>query len=99
LFRGQTALILQSTNFPIEKIEPMTRHSELPDEARNQLDEVEKYMKSEMQTCNFLKKNKMSSKAEEIQKIKKDTESMVKVRMAAEYRVLLETMPDFHYLV
>ncbi|CAO3662753.1 unnamed protein product [Umbelopsis vinacea] len=75
---GQTALILQSTNFPIEKIEPMTRHSELPDEARNQLDELEKYMKSEMQTCNFLKKNKMSSKAEEIEKIKKDTESMVK---------------------
>ncbi|KAM3589119.1 Nucleoporin nup49/NSP49 (Nuclear pore protein nup49/NSP49) [Umbelopsis sp. WA50703] len=75
---GQNALILQSTNFPIDKIEPNTRHSELPDEARNQLDELEKYMKSEMQVCGFLKKNKMVSKAEQIEKVKTDTESMIK---------------------
>lgn len=75
---GQNALIVQTTNFPIDKIEPNTRHSELPDEARNQLDELEKYMKSEMQVCGFLKKNKMISKAEQIEKVKTDTESMIK---------------------
>lgn len=77
--RGQNTMILQTTNIPIDKIEPMTRHSELPDEARNQLDELEKYIKSETQVCDFLKKNKMVSKAEEIQKIKRDAESMIKV--------------------
>lgn len=75
---GQNTMILQTTNIPIDKIEPMTRHSELPDEARNQLDELEKYIKSETQVCDFLKKNKMVSKAEEIQKIKRDAESMIK---------------------
>ncbi|KAI9286029.1 hypothetical protein BC943DRAFT_24417 [Umbelopsis sp. AD052] len=75
---GQQAMILQSTTFPFDKIEPITRHSELPDDARNQLDEVEKYMKSEMQVCDFLTKNKMVSKAEQIQRVKKDTESMTK---------------------
>lgn len=72
-------MILQSTTFPFDKIEPITRHSELPDDARNQLDEVEKYMKSEMQVCDFLTKNKMVSKAEQIQRVKKDTESLTKV--------------------
>lgn len=72
-------MILQSTTFPFDKIEPTTRHSELPDDARNQLDEVEKYMKSEMQVCDFLTKNKMVSKAEQIQRVKKDTESLTKV--------------------
>jgi hypothetical protein len=36
-------------------------------------------MKSEMQVCGFLKKNKMVSKAEQIEKVKTDTESMIKV--------------------
>jgi tellurite resistance protein len=82
---GQQAMILQSTTFPFDKIEPITRHSELPDDARNQLDEVEKYMKSEMQVCDFLTKNKMVSKAEQIQRVKKDTESMTKVGCAVAF--------------
>lgn len=71
--------IMVSTNFRIDNIMPNTRFSELPEQAQKELVELERYIRTEGQRCEYISKRGARQHANVIEAAKSQTESLSQV--------------------
>ncbi|KAG1457899.1 hypothetical protein G6F46_006401 [Rhizopus delemar] len=73
LYQNQT---VQHTSFRIDNISSSTRFTELPEQAQKELDELEKYIRTEGQRCEYIKSHRMPQLIQKMENCKGDTESL-----------------------
>lgn len=69
------------TNFRIDNILPTTRYTELPEQAKKELDELDQYIHGESHRCDYLVKHVIPKQHESIKQAKHDQEMLSYVRM------------------
>lgn len=72
--------MVHHTNFRIDNILPSTRFTELPEQAQKELDELEKYVRTEGSRCEYIQKNKVPEHINAMENAKRDTETLSQVR-------------------
>jgi hypothetical protein len=72
---------VQHTSFRIDNISSSTRFTELPEQAQKELDELEKYIRTESQRCEYIKSHRMPQLIQKMENCKGDTESLSQVNI------------------
>ncbi|ORZ13187.1 hypothetical protein BCR42DRAFT_72445 [Absidia repens] len=66
--------IVTHTNFRIDNILPSTRYTELPEQARKELDELAQYIHGESQRCDYIKKHAAPKRQDTMKEAKHEYE-------------------------
>jgi hypothetical protein len=61
---------------------------ELPDDAKHELDELERMIQVEVQTCDYIRARKAAMDENVITSVRKEADEMTKVRFVGKYDVL-----------
>lgn len=67
------------TNFRIDNILPSTRYTELPEQARKELDELDRYVHGESQRCDYIVKHAAPKRQEAMKYAKHEQELLASV--------------------
>jgi hypothetical protein len=60
---------------------------ELPDDAKHELDELERMIQVEVQTCDYIRARKAAMDENVITSVRKEADEMTKVRFLGKYNV------------
>ncbi|CAO3583675.1 unnamed protein product [Absidia cylindrospora] len=66
--------VVTHTNFRIDNILPSTRYTELPEQARKELDELAQYIHGESQRCDYIKKHAAPKRQDTMKEAKHEYE-------------------------